>query len=92
MNRKYCLSDQGKDALLAMQTVENVAGLGAKKNGKSTAILWVVTGLISGSLSASYADIVKQNARAKIFSLEVLAKLNDKIINQVPIQLLKIAY
>jgi len=61
VNGKYCLSDQGKDALLAVQTVENVAGLGVKKNGKRTAILWVVTGLISGSLSASYADIVKQN-------------------------------
>jgi DNA-binding HxlR family transcriptional regulator len=61
VNGKYCLSDQGKDALLAMQTVENVAGLGVKKNGKRTAILWVVTGLISGSLSASYADIVKQS-------------------------------
>jgi len=61
VNGKYCLSDQGKDALLAVQTVENVAGLGVKKNGKRTAILWVITGLISGSLSASYADIVKQS-------------------------------
>jgi len=61
VNGKYCLSDQGKDALLAVQTVENVAGSGVKKNGKRTAILWVVTGLISGSLSASYTDIVKQN-------------------------------
>ena len=61
VNGKYCLSDQGKDALLAVQTVENMAGLGVKKNGKRTAILWVVTGLITGSLSASYADIVKQN-------------------------------
>ena len=61
VNGKYCLSDQGKDALITVQTVENVAGLGVKKNGKRTAILWVVTGLISGSLSASYADIVKQN-------------------------------
>ena len=61
VNGKYCLSDQGKDALLAMQTVENAAGLGVKKNGKRTAILWVITGLISGSLSASYADLVKQS-------------------------------
>ena len=52
VNGKYCLSDQGKDALITVQTVENVAGLGVKKNGKRTAILWVVTGLISGSLSA----------------------------------------
>jgi len=42
-NGKYCLSDQGKDALLAVQTVENMAGLGVKKNGKRTAILWAVT-------------------------------------------------
>ncbi len=60
-NGKYCLSDQGKDALLAVQTVENTAGLGVKKNGKRTAILWAVTGLISGCLIASLADIVKQN-------------------------------
>ena len=58
---KYCLSDQGKDALITVQTVENVAGLGVKKNGKRTAILWVVTGLLSGTLIASYADVVKQN-------------------------------
>ena len=61
VNGKYCLSDQGKDSLLAVQTVENVAGLGAKKNGKRSAVLWVVTGLLTGSLSASYADIVKQS-------------------------------
>jgi DNA-binding HxlR family transcriptional regulator len=60
-NGKYCLSDQGKDALLAMQAVENVAGLGLKKNGKRTAILWAVTGLISGSFIALLTDIVKQN-------------------------------
>ena len=61
VNGKYCLSDQGKDALLAVQTVENMAGLGVKKNGKRTAILWAVTGLISGCLIASLADIVEQN-------------------------------
>jgi DNA-binding HxlR family transcriptional regulator len=58
---KYCLSDQGKDALITVQTVEKVAGLGVKKNGKRTAILWVVTGLLSGSIIASFADIVRQN-------------------------------
>ena len=61
VNGKYCLSDQGKDSLLAVQTVENVAGLGAKKNGKRSAILWVVTGLLTGSLSALFSDIVKQS-------------------------------
>jgi DNA-binding HxlR family transcriptional regulator len=60
-NGKYCLSDQGKDALLTVQTVENVAGLEVKKNEKRTAILWVITGLITGSLIASFSDIVKQN-------------------------------
>jgi DNA-binding HxlR family transcriptional regulator len=58
---KYTLSDQGKDALLAVQTVENVAGLGVKKNGKRNAILWAVTGIISGSFIALLTDIVKQN-------------------------------
>jgi hypothetical protein len=61
VNGKYCLSDQGKDALLVVQTVENVAGSGVKKNGRRTTILWVVTGFISGSLSASYNDIAKYN-------------------------------
>jgi len=61
VNGKYCLSDQGKDSLLAVQTVENVAGLGTKKNGKRSAILWVVTGLLTGSLSALFSDIVKQS-------------------------------
>jgi DNA-binding HxlR family transcriptional regulator len=60
-NGKYCLSDQGKDALLAVQTVENVAGLGVKKNERRSAILWAISGLISGSLIASFSDIVRQN-------------------------------
>jgi DNA-binding HxlR family transcriptional regulator len=60
VNGKYCLSDQGKDALVVVQTVENMSG-GTKKKGKRIGILWVVTGLISGSLIAAYADIVKQN-------------------------------
>lgn len=58
-NGKYCLSDQGKDALVVVQTVENMSG--TKKKGKRVGILWVITGIISGSLIAATADIVKQN-------------------------------
>jgi DNA-binding HxlR family transcriptional regulator len=57
---KYCLSEEGKDALLAIQTVENMAG-GTKRKGKRVNVLWLVTGVLSGSLLAVFSDITKQN-------------------------------
>ena len=72
VNGKYGLSDQGKDALLAVQTVENMAG-GTKRKGKRVSILWVATGIISGSLIAAFSEITKQNHWFLLYISVVLA-------------------
>ncbi len=72
VNGKYGLSDQGKDALLAVQTVENMAG-GTKRKGKRVGVLWAASGVISGSLLALFSDITKQNPWFIIYMGVVLA-------------------
>jgi DNA-binding transcriptional ArsR family regulator len=72
VNGKYGLSDQGKDALLAVQTIENRAG-GTKRKGKRVNILWLATALIAGSLIATLSDITKQNPWLVLYIGVVLA-------------------
>jgi DNA-binding HxlR family transcriptional regulator len=73
-NGKYCLSDQGKDALVVVQTVENMPG-GTKKKEKRVGILWVSTGIISGSLIAACTDMIKQNLWFTIYLSVILGWL-----------------
>jgi DNA-binding HxlR family transcriptional regulator len=74
VNGKYGLSDQGEDALLAVQTIENMAG-GMKRKGKRVSVLWGVAGVISGSLIAVFSDITKQNPWTLLYIGFILAWL-----------------
>lgn len=82
---KYCLSDQGKDALLTVQTVEKAAGSGTKETERRRAsgavsknVLKSVALLLAILLVASSAVIVLEYTQISQLQVE-LKKLNEKM-------------
>jgi outer membrane protein assembly factor BamB/DNA-binding HxlR family transcriptional regulator len=81
---KYCLSDQGKDALLTVQTVEKAAGSGFKETerkrvgaGSKTIFKWIAV-LLAISLVASSALAVFEYTQISQLQSE-LNSLKEKI-------------
>jgi DNA-binding HxlR family transcriptional regulator len=80
---KYCLSDQGKDALLTVQTVENASGSRTKSSEKShqrhfdtNMVLKSVSLLLMALIIASSAIAVVEYNRASVLQKEIV-RINE---------------